>query len=197
MLAAMRAVAVAYGMTAAAWAQKFEVATIKQAQMISAAEMRTGNAHLGLRVSGMRVEIRLNSLRSMIRLAYGVSDDQIVGPPSIGSPSWNVEAKIPEGATRAQVPQMLQALLAERFHLKVHQEMREQPVWAVATAPEGTKLATSARGEVPQLKRMLTMDYMLNELHVQATRNGDESALFLTGNDGDLTITTKLDRTRI
>jgi len=80
----MRAVAVACVMTVAAWAQKFEVATIKQAQMISAAEMRTGTTHLGLRVSGMRVEIRLNSLRSMIRLAYGVSDDQIVGPPSIG-----------------------------------------------------------------------------------------------------------------
>ena len=41
---------------------------------------------------------------------------------------------------------MLQTLLAERFQLKVHQETREKPVYALTVAKNGSKLKENAAG---------------------------------------------------
>jgi uncharacterized protein (TIGR03435 family) len=53
---------------------------------------------------------------------------------------WDIQAKLPEGTNKDQVPEMLQALLAERFKLKVHKESREQPVYGLVVAKGGSKL---------------------------------------------------------
>jgi len=53
---------------------------------------------------------------------------------------YEIAANLPSGATREQVPQMLQALLAERFQLKVHRESREFPVYALTVGKGGLKI---------------------------------------------------------
>jgi uncharacterized protein (TIGR03435 family) len=188
-------------LTLAQTGPRFEVAVIKQAQMIPAADMQSGKVHIGVRVSASRVDIRLNSLRSLIRKAYGVEDGQIVAPESIGTPSWDIAAKMPEGAPANQLPEMLQALLAERFGLKVHREMRELLVYALIVAPDGPKLIASppiAEGRtIAAPKGGFATDYMSGDSHIQATRSGNDRKVLLSGPDGNITITTVNDRTRI
>jgi uncharacterized protein (TIGR03435 family) len=53
---------------------------------------------------------------------------------------FDIQAKMPEGSTREQVPAMLQALLAERFQLKVHREKREHSVYALVEGRDGHKM---------------------------------------------------------
>ncbi len=50
---------------------------------------------------------------------------------------------MPADTTRAQSSQMLQTLLAERFKVSAHFETRQLPVFALRTAPGGSKLKPS------------------------------------------------------
>jgi uncharacterized protein (TIGR03435 family) len=44
---------------------------------------------------------------------------------------------MPDGATRTQVPEMLQALLAARFQVVAHREKRDISVYALVVAKVG------------------------------------------------------------
>jgi uncharacterized protein (TIGR03435 family) len=46
--------------------------------------------------------------------------------------------------SKDQLPRMLQALLAERFHLSVHRESKEQSVYALIQGKSGPKLHEAA-----------------------------------------------------
>jgi len=48
--------------------------------------------------------------------------------------------KLPEGDSKNQVPQMLQALLAERFKLVIHRDEKDQPVLALVVSKNGFRL---------------------------------------------------------
>ncbi len=60
---------------------------------------------------------------------------------------------MPEGTAREQIPEMLRAMLAERFHLAAHRESREQIVYALTVAPGGLKVkevaSTAERSDIP------------------------------------------------
>jgi uncharacterized protein (TIGR03435 family) len=92
------------------------------------------------------------TLRDLIMLAYGVGARQIQGPSFLnGSPDspadrFDVVAKVPTGATREQVPSMLGALLADRFHLKLHREEKTMQVYALEVAKGGPKMKESPEG---------------------------------------------------
>jgi uncharacterized protein (TIGR03435 family) len=103
----------------------FEVAVIKPAETITAATIASGKLHVGMNVEGSRVDIGYMSLADLIPLAFNLKPYQISGPDWMGAQRFDILAKMPEGATKEQVPEMLQALLAERFQLKVHRENRE------------------------------------------------------------------------
>jgi uncharacterized protein (TIGR03435 family) len=53
---------------------------------------------------------------------------------------FDVQATIPPGGTRDQVPAMLQRLLAERFGLVTHREERDVPAYALVVGAEGPNL---------------------------------------------------------
>ena len=61
----------------------------------------------------------------------------------LGSERFDVNAKLPEGATVTQIPGMLQTLLAERFALKFHREPKEMPVFALVLGKPPLKLKES------------------------------------------------------
>jgi uncharacterized protein (TIGR03435 family) len=63
-----------------------------------------------------------------------------------GTGYYDIEAKA-EGTgarNRDEFRPMLQALLADRFHLKYHRDMREMPVYALVPDKNGAKLKESA-----------------------------------------------------
>jgi uncharacterized protein (TIGR03435 family) len=87
------------------------------------------------------------TLRGLILSAYLVRRFQVVGGPDwIDSDRFDVAAKAPENSTEDQYPQMLQALLAERFKLVVHAQTQEQPIYAIGLGRRDGSLG-------PQLKR--------------------------------------------
>jgi uncharacterized protein (TIGR03435 family) len=100
-------------------------------------------AHLGMNVDAARVDIGSLSLANLICLAYNVKPYQVQGPDWMSAERFDVIAKLPEGASPEQVPQMLQALLAERFQLKVHRESKEHSVYALVVGKNGPKLKES------------------------------------------------------
>jgi uncharacterized protein (TIGR03435 family) len=86
------------------------------------------------------VSYRNLTLRDAIRGAYKVRDFQIVGPDWMSSVRFEVDAKLPAGATTEQIPEMFQALLEERFKLAWRREPREMPVYALLVGKDGPKL---------------------------------------------------------
>ena len=88
------------------------------------------------------------SLKFLIVQAYKVRLSQIDGPSWLnGPPYFEFTAKIPQGASKAQIPAMYQAALAERFKLKVHWEPRMDPTYALVTETSGVKLKKSDPAE--------------------------------------------------
>jgi len=84
---------------------------------------------------GGQVVVRNNTLRNMIRNAYGLQDFQIVGGPDwINSDRFDIVAKAADDAPPAQMLLMVRALLADRFKLAMHTETREIPIYALVMA---------------------------------------------------------------
>jgi uncharacterized protein (TIGR03435 family) len=79
--------------------------------------------------------------------AYGVKDYQIAGPDWLNSAGYDVVATIPHDATEAQLPLMLQTLLAERFKLTLHHETKDLPVYALVVGKNGPKLKPAEQEE--------------------------------------------------
>jgi uncharacterized protein (TIGR03435 family) len=105
--------------------------------------------------NGMRF-FRGLTIRQYIRNAYGpgtpLATAQLIGGPDWidkdkydinGKPSPDLEVamkKMTNEDRSAQTRSMQQSLLAERFHLKVHFEVREMPVYVLAPAKGGLKI---------------------------------------------------------
>lgn len=102
------------------------------------------------------VEVENFTLRRLIRTAYGLkSESQVLGGPDwIGKQAFDIQAKFDEAETArlqkmsgperfSQVLLAMQALLAERFHLRITQDTRDLPVYALVVAKTGSKLTPS------------------------------------------------------
>jgi uncharacterized protein (TIGR03435 family) len=131
-----------YGQAPAA-APAFEVASIKPVDMPTPASIASGKIHAGMKIDAARVDIGLFSLQDLISKAYDVKPYQINGPAWLNGQRFDVVAKMPDGATKEQVPAMLQALLADRFKLTIHHEKKEQSVYALVVAKGGSKMKES------------------------------------------------------
>lgn len=122
----------------------FDVASVKPAGPLDPVAIQQGKMRVGMKVDGAIVDIQGFSLKDLIRTAYEVKEYQISGPDWLGTAMsaqrFNVQATMPEGATEKQVPQMLQALLADRFKLVVHRETRDHQVYALIVAKGGPKM---------------------------------------------------------
>lgn len=73
-------------------------------------------------------------LRLLIRTAYQLQNDQIVGGPSwLQTDRFDIEARAADapGAPGPPLLEMLKSLLADRFSLTTHREQRELPVFAL------------------------------------------------------------------
>jgi uncharacterized protein (TIGR03435 family) len=119
----------------------FEVASIKPS--LSPREAIAAGKNTGARIEGSRVDIGLASLTALIKTAYQVETWQISGPDWMATERFDIAAKMPEGATKEQFPAMLRTLLADRFHLVVRRETREQTVYALVVDKDGPKLTVA------------------------------------------------------
>src|SRR5260370_6505371 len=124
----------------------FDVATIKpNADNDNRFMFREGRGTGSLAAVGV-------TLKFLVAEIYKVRAYQVSGGPGwIGSERWDIRAKAEGVEGRLSVDQfdtMLQALLADRFQLKVHNETKEMPVYALLVGKNGSKL-TPHTGEPP------------------------------------------------
>lgn len=124
---------------------EFEVASIRPSQSTG-----PNRVDAGLRMDGSQAHFGSLSIKNLIDRAYRVEPNLISGPDWISSERFDISAKLPEGATTAQIPEMLQSLLAERFGLKIHREKKEMPAYALVLGKTPLKLKQLPPDAQPQ-----------------------------------------------
>jgi uncharacterized protein (TIGR03435 family) len=120
----------------------FEVATIKPSNLDAQGR--------GLDLRGHNFSAHNFTLNDLVVFAYGVQERQI-----LGGPTWFVKDKfdiaaVPdvEGQPSAdQFKVMVQKLMADRFKLTFHHEMRELAVFMLTVSKNGEKLTKNTSGD--------------------------------------------------
>ncbi len=116
----------------------FEVVTVKPGDPDEKSDVMT--------TRGRHIVIRNKTVEAMLRLAYGVQKSQIVGAPEwVGTERFDVDG-VPDVDGQPSMKQfqgLVQKVLVGRFGLKSHLEQREMPVFALAVAKDGPKMAAS------------------------------------------------------
>ncbi len=137
----------------------FEAASVKPADPKSAPANAASDARATLRggpgsADPGRISYTNITLQSLLITAYGAGCrvqgeecDQIVGPAWIRSERYDVIATFPPGTSNFQFQTMLQNLLADRFQLKVHHEIRELPGYDLSVGKAAPKLIRSPTTE--------------------------------------------------
>jgi uncharacterized protein (TIGR03435 family) len=127
---------------------EFEVASIKPAPPLNPDAIRSGKLRIGMNVDGARVSINGMPVFSLLPQVFRVKQYQVSGGGTaadfLNTERWDIEAKLPDGATEDQVPDMLLNLLVDRFKLAYHRENRERPVYALIVGKTGAKLKEAA-----------------------------------------------------
>ena len=107
------------------------------------------------------------ALSLFIIQAYDVKFYEIVSPEWVtrggGESGYDITARIPQDATREDYRLMMQRLLSERFHLRVHRETREMPVYVLSLGKSGPKLTPPSMTE-PQAPHF-TATFVGNHFH--------------------------------
>jgi uncharacterized protein (TIGR03435 family) len=139
----------------------FEVASIKPSgpvawgPALSAEHTANIAPRLLYSVNGRRFEARGRSFAQLIAAAYLIPAREIVGPSWMSEARFDVEALIPAGQTPVKAAgkrpfdiraldktpsEMLRSLLAERFALKAHSEIRRVSGYVLSIGKGGPKL---------------------------------------------------------
>jgi len=120
---------------------RFEVASVK----------RSGPASGEYIIGSGRLTLSNRTLKSLICLAYRIENFQVAGAsPWFDSNKYDIVAKAPGNANRAELLLMLRSLLADRFHLIAHPEKKDMAVYALVVDGKGQGLKPSPPG-IPQL----------------------------------------------
>ena len=117
---------------------QFEVASIK-----ASTEGADYTVNVGVHIDGAQVNCTYLSLKDYVRIAYDVKEYQVEAPDWMASERFDIKARFPQGVQRGQFREMLKSLLAERFHLKVHKDSKDFPVYALVVDKGGLKMKES------------------------------------------------------
>lgn len=126
--------------------QAFEIASVKQSKAAGDRNSMV-NGPAGITYTNV-------TLKACLRTAYDLQDYQITGPPWLNADRFDIVAKAEGHATREQLSQMLQTLLADRFQMKSHRESKELPVYELAAAKNGPKHFEKPESDAAPRRRM-------------------------------------------
>ena len=104
------------------------------------------------------------------------------GPAWISSDRYTIDAK-PDSRQSQEIMRgpMLQALLEDRFHLKVHRETREIPVYELALARGGLKLKAFQKGSCVPIDflnlQMSTLESLAPDVHYCRNAGSEEGGI--------------------
>jgi uncharacterized protein (TIGR03435 family) len=92
-------------------------------------------------------ECRNCSVSMLMMRSYDVKYHQLAGPGSRSEELFDITARVAEGTTKDQLRLMLQNLLADRFKLTFHREMREMQMYQLVVAKNGPKIKESVEDD--------------------------------------------------
>ncbi len=124
----------------------FEVATVRPS------DPNDPNAAKGwsFESEGHRITCKGATILNIVQVMYGVQSAQIVGGPDwMKRDRFDISGvpDLPGDPDTAQIQAMYRRLLAERFSLKLHHEMRVMPVYALTVAKGGPFLKVADPSE--------------------------------------------------
>ena len=114
---------------------EFEVASIRPSTPLG-----QDRVDVGLHTDGLQAHISSMTLKDYIAMAYRVKVYQVSGPDWIATDHFDINATLPAGGKTDQIPEMMQALLADRFQVKLHRDKKEMPVYALVMGKPPLKL---------------------------------------------------------
>jgi uncharacterized protein (TIGR03435 family) len=141
----------------------FDVASVRESKPAENAGFRVGGGFTPYNSSNMK--LLNNSLMNLILMAYDVNSHLIEGiPRDFGWATFNVEAKsdsakdeqlaeLSKEQVRLEHEHMMQVMLADRFKLKVHWEIRDGQTYDLVVAKAGRLRSTGAPPSAEELKR--------------------------------------------
>ena len=146
-------------------AQTFDVASAKRS------EKYAGKDYRGKVVFGPgRVTARNVSLKTLIADAYHVQLFQVTGGPKwLDEEEYDVDARAASGSTPDQLREMMQAMLAERFHLALHRDKKQLKAYALKVDKGGIKIAPIAGDSQTRSGYRGTMSDLANLISIQLT----------------------------
>ena len=128
----------------------FDVASVRETQQ----SPDDRSWQMGLNSQPHACQFQANGItpKVLLQAAYGFGAYEVSGPPSwFESSFWVVQAKcdhsvddqlakLTDDQARLEKQHMMQVLLADRFHLKMHWETKQANVYALTIAKSGSKL---------------------------------------------------------
>jgi uncharacterized protein (TIGR03435 family) len=120
---------------------QFDVASIKPSQA-PAGRGPLAALREDINTTPGNLTMRNVTLATSIRWAYHLNTYQVSGPDSISADRFDIIAKAATPAPESQLRLMLQALLADRFKLTFHRQMKELPGFVLVPGKGPNKLHT-------------------------------------------------------
>lgn len=121
----------------------FEVASIRPSQSASGALFGIKPLPGGSGYTAQNVPFKL-----MMSLMYKVPMRQILGGPDwINTDRFDIEARADHPSSVDDLHVMFQNLLADRFNLRFHKEVKEGPVYALSVDKSGLKMKADGTGQ--------------------------------------------------
>jgi uncharacterized protein (TIGR03435 family) len=136
-------------------------------------------------------------LRSIMTVAYSVTDRQISGGPSwVGTDPFDIDARAAQSRTPEELHDMLARLIEERFQLKIRHEKKELPIYELVIDKGSPKLTEHDPADLNHPPMELTADGLkgvnvtMNYFAFVLSRIHDRNVIDKTGLPGryDLTL---------
>jgi len=179
----------------AVWGQalKFEVASVKKVESGSP----PGDIPRNMETTPGNFAMRNVALRFAIEWAWDLKDFEIAGPDWIKAEErYDMIAKAGRPASENEMRQMLQALLVERFQMKIRRETKELPVYVLLPGKGEAKVRPATADEKPMIagggQGTTFTAFPISRFTFMLTRRMDRPVLDQTGLKGTSTYTIDL-----
>jgi uncharacterized protein (TIGR03435 family) len=174
----------------------FDVASVRQSPPPDMQKMmqdlQAGKRPESVHIEGSRATFTYESLKHLIAYAYKLRIYEVSGPDWLITDRFDIAARMPDGASKDDVPGMLLTLLEDRFRLAAHHEMQDQPVLGLVVAKSGPKLKESTAPAQPldETASLKPGESMMDTPTgpVRLTKNADGSTTYNMGTRGTFTL---------
>jgi uncharacterized protein (TIGR03435 family) len=172
---------------------KFEVASVKKVE----GGTPPGDVPRNMDTTPGNFAMHNVALRFAVEWAWDLKDYEIIGPDWIkGEERYDIIAKAGRAASDNEMREMLQALLLDRFQMKIRRETKELPVYVLLPGKGEAKVKPAAADETPQLggnaQGVTFTAFPISRFTFMLTRRMDRPVLDQTGLKGIYTYTVDL-----